>query len=139
MICLRCQNSNPEGSKFCNNCGHLMQAQQPEVEQKLTLQIMPSGELRVVTVLFADLKGFTSFSEGRDPEEIRDIIDTMFKQFRDLIFSRGGHVDKYIGDAVMAIFGAPDAHEDDPVRAIDAAVAMQQFLREFNEQQEVCK
>jgi len=134
MICPKCRHANPDGVKFCNECGYRFQdhAQQATRETHL---FVPSGERRVATVLFADLKGFTSFSEDRDPEEVREIIDPLFSRFREEITTRGGHVDKFIGDAVMAIFGAPEAHEDDASRAIDAAFALHETLQCFNQAQ----
>ncbi|MEK7466187.1 MAG: adenylate/guanylate cyclase domain-containing protein [Planctomycetota bacterium] len=89
-------------------------------------------EIRTVTVLFSDLSGFTRMSELLDPEELTDIVDGMFRRFRPLIEARGGTVDKFIGDAVMAVFGAPVAHEDDPARAVSAGLAMQRELTLFN-------
>ena len=85
---------------------------------------MPS-ERRLVAVLFADISGFTRLSESMDPEDVQDLIDGLFQRLRGLIETRGGTVDKFIGDAVMAVFGAPLAHEDDPLRAVRAALAMQ--------------
>jgi class 3 adenylate cyclase len=90
------------------------------------------GERRTLTVLFSDLSGFTTLSERMDPEDVRDIIDAIFQRFRAIIEREGGAVDKFIGDAVMAVFGAPAAHDDDPVRAIRAALAMQREVVAFN-------
>lgn len=89
-------------------------------------------ELRTVTVLFSDLSGFTAMSEQLDPEEVSDIVDGLFRRFRPLIESRGGTIDKFIGDAVMAVFGAPAAHEDDAARAVGAGLAMQKEIAAFN-------
>ncbi|MBI2922597.1 MAG: tetratricopeptide repeat protein [Planctomycetes bacterium] len=91
-----------------------------------------SRERRTVTVLFSDLSGFTRLSEDRDPEEVADLIDALFQKFRAAVESHGGTVDKFIGDAVMAVFGAPVAHEDDALRAVLAGLALQQALDEFN-------
>jgi class 3 adenylate cyclase/tetratricopeptide (TPR) repeat protein len=85
-----------------------------------------------VTVVFADIVGFTSLSERLDPEEVRDVTAACFGRLVEEIVRRGGTVDKFIGDAVMALFGTPIAHEDDPGRAIDAALAMQAALGEIN-------
>jgi len=89
-------------------------------------------ERRFVTILFADIKGFTSLSEGLDPEDVEDIINHIFSLFRDIIEDNGGYLDKFIGDAVMAVFGAPKSHSDDPRRAILSALKMQKTLKEFN-------
>ena len=90
-------------------------------------------ERRFVTVLFADIKGFTSLSENLDPEDVEDIINSIFARFREIIEEHGGYLDKFIGDAVMAVFGAPHSHSDDPRRAILSGLQMQKALKEFNE------
>ena len=82
----------------------------------------PVAERRLVTVLFADLVGFTSLSEGRDPEEVRELLSRYFDVAREQIERYGGTVEKFIGDAVMAVWGAPTAHEDDAERAVRAAL-----------------
>jgi len=87
------------------------------------------GERKVVTILFADISGFTALSETLDPELVTEIVNTCFQALTDAIVKYGGVVDKYIGDAIMALFGAPEAHEDDPERAIHAALEMQDALK----------
>jgi class 3 adenylate cyclase/tetratricopeptide (TPR) repeat protein len=91
-----------------------------------------SRELRTVTVLFTDLSGFTRMSETLDPEDVADTIDALFQRFRSIIESLGGTVDKFIGDAAMAVFGAPVAHADDPARAVRAGLRLQEELARFN-------
>src|SRR5437588_10017433 len=86
---------------------------------------MPGREERkVVTILFTDLVGSTAMAEGRDPEDVRAILTPYYARLREQIEQRGGTVAKFIGDAVMAVFGAPVAHEDDPIRAVLAALAI---------------
>ncbi len=87
-----------------------------------------------MTVLFADLVGFTSLSEHRDPEQVKRLIDTVFEQLVADVEAHGGAVDKMLGDAIVALFGAPVAHEDDAERAVRAAMAMQATLQEFRNQ-----
>ncbi|MFI4986060.1 MAG: adenylate/guanylate cyclase domain-containing protein [Alphaproteobacteria bacterium] len=93
----------------------------------------PSGERRQVTILFADLCGFTALSQSLDPEELRDLVGHYTKLVDDLVHSYGGTVDKHIGDAVMALFGAPVAHDDDPLRAARAALDIHEALVELGE------
>ncbi|MCC6740521.1 MAG: adenylate/guanylate cyclase domain-containing protein, partial [Planctomycetia bacterium] len=93
---------------------------------------MPFAERRTVAILFSDLSGFTSLSETMDPEDVRDLVDALFARFRREIEARGGTIDKFIGDAVMAVFGAPVAHGDDALRAVRAALAMQREIAAFN-------
>src|SRR5437588_12804870 len=91
------------------------------------------GDRRVVTVVFADLSGFTSFSERTDPEEVRALADEAAGRLGEIVVRYGGTVDKVIGDCVMAVFGAPEAHEDDPERAVRSALDMQQYVNEHRE------
>jgi class 3 adenylate cyclase len=114
QTCSSCGQENPAGARFCNACGSPLAGEasaQPE-------------ERKIVTVLFVDLVGFTSRSERLDPEDVRAIQVPYFARVRDTIESFGGTVEKYIGDAVMAVFGAPVAHGDDPERAVRAGLAI---------------
>ncbi|MBI4569370.1 MAG: tetratricopeptide repeat protein [Planctomycetes bacterium] len=90
-------------------------------------------ERKTCTVLFADVSGYTALSERLDPESVWRLMNRCFEGLVRAIRSEGGHIDKFMGDAVMALFGAPVAHEDDPARAVRAALGMQQFLAEFRE------
>src|SRR5213076_61697 len=90
-------------------------------------------EHKVVTVLFADLVGFTSRSESLDPEDVQAILGPYHQRVRAELERHGGTVEKFIGDAVMALFGAPVAHEDDPERAVRAALAIRDWAREEGE------
>ena len=87
-----------------------------------------------MTVLFADLVGFTALSEARDPEHVKNLVDGCFERLVADIDAFGGRVDKIIGDAIVALFGAPVAHEDDAERAVRAALRMQQTLADRSEQ-----
>ena len=89
------------------------------------------GDRRVVTVLFTDVSGFTAMSEKLDPEEVTEVINAFFRVLTEPIYHYGGVVDKYIGDAIMALFGAPIAHEDDPARAVMAGWEMQKAAKRF--------
>src|SRR5437764_12134925 len=89
-------------------------------------------ERKVVTVLFADLVGFTSRAEALDPEDVEAILRPFHEQLRAELERHGGTVEKFIGDAVMAVFGAPVVHEDDPERAVRAALAIREAISELN-------
>jgi predicted ATPase/class 3 adenylate cyclase len=89
-------------------------------------------ERRTVTVVFADLSGYTAVAEQLDPESLKGLIEQALRRLGDEVARFGGRVDKYIGDAVMAVFGAPVAHEDDPLRAVRAALGMQDAMEEIN-------
>jgi Adenylate cyclase, family 3 (some proteins contain HAMP domain) len=92
------------------------------------------GANQTVTVLFADIRGFTALSERENPEKIVGLLNRYFSAMSEIIFAHGGTLDKYIGDGLMAIFGAPTATPDDPLNAINAAVAMQKRLVPLNEE-----
>ena len=98
----------------------------------ITAQI--AGERRVVTILFADIAGFTSLAESLDPEEVLILMNECFDVLVPIVEKYGGSIDKFIGDEIMALFGAPSAHEDDPVRALRAALEMMQAQAGFNKE-----
>jgi adenylate cyclase len=91
------------------------------------------GEKRPVTVMFTDIRGFTSMSEKMTPDEIASLMSEYFEEMVDIIFEYGGTLDKFIGDAIMALWGAPIAHPDDADKAVQAAIAMQKAVAELNE------
>jgi class 3 adenylate cyclase len=122
QTCPSCGQPNPPEARFCNACGSPLASRAPGLEE----------ERKVVTVLFADLVGFTARAELLDPEDVRAILTPYFARLRSEIEVHGGTVEKFIGDAVMAVFGAPVSHGDDPERAVRAAVAIQQAVEEMN-------
>ena len=120
--CSSCGFENAEGAKFCSQCGSQLAA-------------TPAGrreERKVVTVVFADLVGSTSRAEQLDPEDVRAILLPYHERLRTELERHGGTVEKFIGDAVVGVFGAPVAHEDDPERAVRAALAIQEAIEEMN-------
>ena len=114
--CPRCGTPNAEGSRFCNSCGNSLVAH------------VGIHERRVVTALFADLARSTGMGERLDPEVTRRLVGDFFELARREVEARGGTVEKFSGDAVMAVFGIPQAHEDDPERAVRAAMAIRDGL-----------
>ena len=127
MGCPACSQPVPDGARFCPNCGTPL-GQRPVPEP------ISDEERRVVTVLFADIVGFTAIAERRDPEQVKRLIDAAFALLVADVEAHGGVVDKVLGDAIVALFGAPIAHEDDADRAVRAALAMQATLRDFREE-----
>ena len=113
MICPACGRENPEGFQFCGFCSATL-IERPAVPVQ--------EERKVVSVLFCDLVGFTAASEQPDPEDVRARIRPYHARLRQEIERYGGTVEKFIGDAVMAVFGAPTAHEDDAERAVRAGL-----------------
>jgi len=120
--CPSCRQENPPGARYCNSCGNTLAAEGPDSRE----------ERKIVTVLFVDLVGFTSRAEELDPEDVRAILSPYYGRLRSEIESFGGTVEKFIGDAVMAVFGAPVAHGDDPERAVRAALAVRSAVAEMN-------
>jgi class 3 adenylate cyclase len=114
----------PDGANFCPSCGVPL----------VGTDAASTEERRVVTVLFADLVGFTSLAEDRDPEQVKRLVDDAFELLVADVESYGGVVDKVLGDAIIALFGAPVAHEDDADRAVRTAMAMQRTLSAFRDE-----
>lgn len=124
--CRGCGQALEAGFAFCPRCG---MAQEPQAAPAppppaANDNDAQAADRRLVTVLFADLTGFTSLAEGLDPETLRAFQNALFEVMASAVARYDGFVEKFVGDAVMAVFGAPLAHEDDPVRAVDAALAM---------------
>lgn len=118
MECTNCRSDVADGARFCSSCGHEMAPRH--------------DERRLVTVLFADIVGFTGLSETRDPEQVKNLVDRCFALLADDITAFGGRVDKVIGDAIVALFGAPVAHQDDAERAVRAGLRMQETVTRFD-------
>jgi class 3 adenylate cyclase len=108
--CPRCGRDNAEEARFCQFCGAELAAHVPTVDQR-----------KVVTVVFTDVTGSTALGGQLDPESMRHIISRYFDAMREVIERHGGTVEKFIGDAVMAVFGVPQLHEDDALRGVRAA------------------
>ncbi|HXG77361.1 MAG TPA: AAA family ATPase [Gaiellaceae bacterium] len=117
--CPRCGQENPSGARFCNACGGT-----------LASPAEASEERRLVSVLFVDLVGFTSRAETLDPEDVRDFLTPYYERVRAELQRFGGLVEKFVGDAVVGVFGAPTAYGDDPERAVRAALAVRDWAEE---------
>ena len=127
MACPACGGDNPSEARFCMHCGSALIPAARRDEQ-------PPEERRQVTVLFADLSGYTAFAERLDPESVKALIDRVLMRLGAEVERHGGTVDKFIGDNVMALFGAPVTHEDDAERAVRAGLGMQDAMIEVNEE-----
>ena len=119
LTCARCGQENPDLSKFCNACGAALAAPG-----------RPGEERRIVSVLFVDLVGFTGRAEQLDPEDVRAILTPYYEHVRAELQRHGGSVEKFIGDAVMGVFGAPKAYGDDAERAVRAAFAVRDWAED---------
>jgi class 3 adenylate cyclase/tetratricopeptide (TPR) repeat protein len=160
QVCTGCSTENPPGARFCMGCGSALErrcatcgeavpdaasfcpgcgaeqdrraAARPSPGPPAPPRAVPAEERRQVTVLFADLSGYTSVAERMDPESVKAVVERALRRLGDEVEHYGGTVDKYIGDNVMALFGAPVAHEDDAERAVRAALGMQAAMAEVN-------
>jgi hypothetical protein len=139
MNCPKCRFENREGAKFCLKCGEKLELTCPQCGKALPLLAAfcdecgqklatPSkaekpasdadGERKHVSVLFSDFSGYAAMSEKLDPEDAKEITGRIFSEISEIIFKYEGFVETFVGDSVMALFGVPQSHEDDPVRAI---------------------
>ena len=132
--CPNCGMANGPTDKFCGECGSPLGAGEAALPGPAAAGSGPAAdprvaERRMVTILFADLVGFTSLAEDRDPETVRELLTRYFEVAADVIGRYGGTVEKFIGDAVMAVWGAPTAHEDDAERAVRAGLELIEAVR----------
>src|SRR5205823_4219170 len=128
------------GQKFCPECGtsigsaaSVSAASANDPASAKPVSTGPVAERRVTSVLFGDLVGFTTLSEARDPEEVRELLGRYFETAREIIARYGGTIEKFIGDAVMAVWGVPTAHEDDAERAVRAGMELTESVAAFGE------
>jgi class 3 adenylate cyclase len=146
LTCTKCRSELPAGAKFCLECGEAVASQatggprftSPEsytpkhlAEKILTSKSALEGERKQVTVLFADLKGSMELLADRDPEEARKILDPVLERMMEAVHRYEGTVNQVMGDGIMALFGAPLAHEDHAVRACYAALRMQESVKKY--------
>src|SRR5438093_198413 len=147
--CSACGNDLPAGSRFCNKCGTPVSEASPGqtrfaspqsytpkhlAEKILTSRTALEGERKQVTVLFADVKGSMELLADRDPEEARNILDPLLERMMEAVHRYEGTVNQVMGDGIMALFGAPLAHEDHAVRACYAALRMQDLVKRYAEE-----
>jgi class 3 adenylate cyclase len=121
--CAACGHVSSEPFKFCPECGAAAGDE-------------PREERKTVTVLFCDVVGSTALGERLDPESVRRVLGRFFETVRDVVERHGGSVEKFIGDAVMAVFGVPILHEDDPLRAVRAGGEIREEFAALNEELE---
>jgi len=151
LSCPKCGNSIRPSSKFCDGCGCKLESPLKTFDNVLATESPPLqtvvdikpndvapivGERKHVTVLFSDLTGYTAMSEKLDPEEVKEITSRIFGEVSKIVTQYDGFIEKYAGDAVMAIFGVPQAHEDDPIRAIKAAREIHQLVKAISPEAE---
>src|SRR5437764_2253 len=123
LVCARCGTESPDGFRFCGACGAALE-NAPAARQSR----------KVVTALFCDVTGSTALGEELDPEVLRGVLNRYFAEMRAIIERHGGTVEKFIGDAVMAVFGIPQVHEDDGLRAVRAASQLNDSIASLNDE-----
>jgi len=129
MVCPECNFPNPSPFRFCGACGK-------PLDEKRDPRIIPDheGERRHVTVLFTDLTCYTAMCERLDPEDVQEVMSRIFGEIAQVVAKYGGVIEKFVGDAAMVLFGVPKAHEDDPVRAIKAAMEVHSMVEALSPQ-----
>ncbi len=153
ISCPNCQHSNPPGANYCNKCGNsLKDLPSPEPKQdpgSILERLIPAGlasklqaashgktlvgERRIVTILFCDVQGSTSASQDMDPEEWAEVMNGVFEQMITPVYRYEGFVARLMGDSILAFFGAPIAHEDDPQRAVLAGLDITRAIADYSE------
>ena len=145
LLCVKCSAPAQDGDQFCGDCGSRLLHMAAGAPLPV-LAVMPGAkpgaapaatagfesERKNVTVLFADIAGFTAMSEKLDPEDVTNLMNGCLRMLADVVVRYEGYVDKFIGDCIMAIFGAPIAHENHPELAVRAAIAMHKEMEEYN-------
>ena len=121
QTCPSCGEENPDRFRLCGYCGSVLAPQPPPQEVRKT-----------VTIVFCDLKGSTELGDRLDSEALREVLELYFSAMKPVLEGHGGMIEKYIGDAIMAVFGLPRMHEDDALRAVRAAAEMGEALAELN-------
>jgi len=125
LVCPSCGESNPDRFRLCGFCG-----------TPLAAAVAAREERRTVTIVFSDLQGSTKLGEALDPESVRAVMSRYFDAMTDAMRRHGGTIEKFIGDAIMAVFGLPRIHEDDALRAVRAAYETQAALAKLNDELE---
>ena len=139
VACASCGTPNAPGTKFCGECGAGRRGPRPDAAAARATALgpatsRPARERRLVSVMFADLVGFTRLAESRDAEEVRDLLTRYFETCRSLVGRYGGVIEKFIGDAVMAVWGTPVTNEDDAERAVRAALELTEAVIALGEE-----
>jgi len=135
IVCPSCQSVNQPSSRFCGECGFDFTKTSAITPQPIETPSKPTitdQERKNVTVMFSDLSGYTAMTEKLDPEEVKEIMDRIFGKISQVVVKYEGFIEKFVGDAVMAIFGVPKTHEDDSVRAIRAAREIHNMVKEIS-------
>ena len=141
LVCPKCNFLNPPQFKFCGECGQDLSISSNSSTSEKPAQSFPNisgigslsdGERRRATIVFSDLSGYTSMNERLDPEEVEGIMSRIKKEAERIVENHGGTVNQFVGDEILALFGIPVAHEDDPIRAVRASLEIHRLVREMS-------
>ena len=127
MLCPKCQCKNPDKAKFCNECAYKLDSSVDATPKERI-----KGERKHATVLFSDLSGYTAMTEKMDPEDVKSLMEDIFEKAGKIVEKYQGTVDSFFGDEILVLFGVPKAHEDDPIRAVHAALEIHKLVDELN-------
>ena len=127
MQCPECGCDNRQQARFCDACGCKL----ADLVVKAAPSHATAGERKHATVMFSDLSGYTALSERLDPEEVKELMGRLFAEAGSIVEKYEGTVERFFGDEIMALFGVPVAHEDDPVRAVRAALEVHALVGNF--------
>ena len=132
QICSKCNFSNDNDDKFCGGCGAKLQDLSDDTHASGKINKELGQDIRRVSIWFCDIAGFTTLSNVHDAETIHSLLEQFFEGVDGIVHSFGGTIDKHIGDNVMALFGAPVAHENDPERALCAALSVHDWVKDLS-------
>lgn len=128
--CPGCKSIIAPSDRFCGECGLESEISKSPARKRQKI----ASERKYITVLFADISGYTTLSERLDPEEVKDLVGHIIGEIAKVVIKNGGHIEKFAGDQVMAVFGVPLAHEEDPVRAVKTADEIHQVVWDLSHQ-----
>jgi class 3 adenylate cyclase/tetratricopeptide (TPR) repeat protein len=133
MKCHKCQTELSDEANFCEKCGQNLGVK----KQPSKSSYNPDAERKRVTALFSDLSGYTAMTGKLDPEEVKEITSSIFNGIREVVYKYEGFIERFAGDGVLALFGVPRAHEDDPIRAVRAAKEIHKFVEALSPHYEI--
>ena len=132
LVCPACDFNNKTDDLFCGGCGQKLTRSAIDIDRAPEVPKKLEQDIRRVTIWFCDIAGFTTLSNSHDAETIHSLLEQFFEGIDGIVHSFGGTIDKHIGDNVMALFGAPVAHENDPERGVCAALSAHDWVKDLS-------
>jgi class 3 adenylate cyclase len=134
MQCPKCSKENSSDNKFCKECGFKLSVESVDNDSNNSPKEKIEGERKHATILFSDLSGYTAMTEKMDPEDVKILMEDIFEKAGKIVDKYEGIVDSFFGDEILVLFGIPKVHEDDPVRAVHAAIEIHNLVEEFSKE-----